>query len=160
MHSLLLVPLLLAKIDCTTAEPSGPMLPLSLNLPNNQGQAYLSVPLTAPGMACEDPPRPPADVLRGEPGTCYVDLAGQPCASSRCASALFCEATGICLARYPYGSNCCRGCLMRLLSVLLTLLIGGCVSFSSSNPPPPSHTTVVVPPGTTAVCPDGSAPPC
>jgi hypothetical protein len=68
MHPLLLAPLLLANVDCSAPEPSGPTLPLSLNLPGNQGQAYVSVPLTAPGMACEDRPPPPADVLRGEPG--------------------------------------------------------------------------------------------
>lgn len=49
---------------------------------------------------------------------------------------------------------------MRLLSLLLPLLLGSCVSFSSSNPPPPSPTTVVVPPGSTVVCPNGSQPPC
>ena len=51
---------------------------------------------------------------------------------------------------------------MRLpwLVVLLPLALGGCLSFSSSNPPPPKSTTVVVPPGSTAVCSDGSAPPC
>jgi hypothetical protein len=65
---LLLAPLLLAAADCSAPEPAGPMLPLSLNLPNNKGQAYLAVPLTAPGMACEDAPPPVADVLRGEPG--------------------------------------------------------------------------------------------
>jgi hypothetical protein len=68
MHPLLLVPFLLANVDCAAAEPSGPMLPLSLNLPNNKGQAYLAVPMTGPGMACEDAPPAPADVLRGEPG--------------------------------------------------------------------------------------------
>ena len=68
MHPLLLVPLLLAKVDCSVADPPAPTLPLSLNLPNNKGQAYLAVPLAAPEMACEDAPPPPADVLRGEPG--------------------------------------------------------------------------------------------
>jgi hypothetical protein len=68
MHPLLFAPLLLAAADCSAAEPSGPTLPLSLNLPNNKGQAYLAVPLAAPGMACEDAPPPPVDVLRGEPG--------------------------------------------------------------------------------------------
>jgi hypothetical protein len=57
-------------------------------------------------------------------------------------------------------THLCRGYLMRLLPLLLTLLLGGCLSLSSSNPPPPSHTTVVVPPGSTAVCPNGTAPPC
>jgi hypothetical protein len=59
-------------------------------------------------------------------------------------------------ARYPFLPRY----LMRLLPLLLTLLLGGCLSLSSSNPPPPSHTTVVVPPGSTAVCPNGTAPPC
>jgi hypothetical protein len=68
MHPLLFAPFLLAKVDCSVAEPTGPMLPLSLDLPNNKGQAYLAVPLAAPGMACEDAPPPVADVLRGEPG--------------------------------------------------------------------------------------------
>jgi hypothetical protein len=68
MHPLLVLSMLLASADCKTAAPTGPTLPLSLNLPNNQGEAYLSVPIAPPGMACEDAPRPPADVLRGEPG--------------------------------------------------------------------------------------------
>jgi hypothetical protein len=68
MHPLLVAALLLARADCVTAEPSGPLLPLSLNLPNNQGQAYVSVPIAPPGMSCEEAPRPPADILRGEPG--------------------------------------------------------------------------------------------
>jgi hypothetical protein len=68
MHPLLVASLLLARADCATAEPPGPTLPLSLNLPNNQGQAYLAVPIAPPEMACEEAPRPPADVLRGEPG--------------------------------------------------------------------------------------------
>ena len=68
MHALLLVPLLLANADCSAAEPAGPMVPLSLNLPNNKGQAYVAVPMTVPGTACEDSLPPPADVLRGEPG--------------------------------------------------------------------------------------------
>ncbi|HEY7577291.1 MAG TPA: hypothetical protein VH855_06815 [Acetobacteraceae bacterium] len=68
MYPLLAAALLLANADCAAPEPSGPTLPLSLNLPNNQGQAYLAVPVAPPQMACEDPQRPPADVLRGEPG--------------------------------------------------------------------------------------------
>jgi hypothetical protein len=50
--------------------------------------------------------------------------------------------------------------MVRLLILLLPLALGGCLSFSSSDPPPPSHTTVVVPPGSTAVCANGTAPPC
>jgi hypothetical protein len=47
-----------------------------------------------------------------------------------------------------------------LLALGLSLLLGGCLSFSSSDPAPPNHTTVVMPPGTTVVCPNGAAPPC
>jgi hypothetical protein len=47
-----------------------------------------------------------------------------------------------------------------LVALGLSLLLGGCLSFSSSDPPPPSHTTIVTPPGTVVVCPNGSAPPC
>jgi hypothetical protein len=68
MHPLLVATLLLARADCTTAGQIGPTLPLSLNLPNNAGEAYVSVPIAPPGMACEEIPPPPADVLRGEPG--------------------------------------------------------------------------------------------
>src|ERR1700748_1137485 len=68
MHPLLVATLLLAGADCGTVEPNGPTLPLSLNLPNNQGQAHISVPIAPPGMAWEEAPAPPADILRGEPG--------------------------------------------------------------------------------------------
>jgi len=44
--------------------------------------------------------------------------------------------------------------------MLLPLALGGCLSFSSSNPPPPANTTVVVPQGSTAVCANGTQPPC
>ncbi len=61
--------------DCPTEPPSGPMLPLALdlagrtNVPSGTtGQAYVAVPLAPPGIACRDAPRPPADVLHGEPG--------------------------------------------------------------------------------------------
>lgn len=40
----------------------------------------------------------------------------------------------------------------------LSLGVAGCIS--SSNPSPPASTTVVVPQGSTAVCSDGTAPPC
>jgi len=46
------------------------------------------------------------------------------------------------------------------VSILLPLALGACVSFSSSSPPPPAQATVVVPPGATAICADGTAPPC
>jgi hypothetical protein len=65
--------------DCPS-EPSmqsssGPTLPLALDLagrnsvpPGTTGQAYVTVPLTPPRMACHDAHPPPSDVLRGEPG--------------------------------------------------------------------------------------------
>ena len=51
---------------------------------------------------------------------------------------------------------------MRLswIVVLFPLALGGCLSFSSSNPPPPASNTVVVPPGSSAVCANGTQPPC
>lgn len=45
-----------------------------------------------------------------------------------------------------------------LLLLSLSLGVAGCVS--SSSPSPPASTTVVVPSGATAVCSDGTAPPC
>jgi hypothetical protein len=68
MLLLLAVPLLMLRVDCLVEAPNGPMLPLSLNLPGQSGQAYVAVPMTPPGTACHDAPPPPADVLRGEPG--------------------------------------------------------------------------------------------
>jgi hypothetical protein len=60
--------------DCLTATPSGSMLPLSLDLAGRHGvpsgvsgEAYVAVPMEAPGIACAIPP-PPSDVLRGERG--------------------------------------------------------------------------------------------
>lgn len=39
------------------------------------------------------------------------------------------------------------------VSLLMSLVLSGCLSFSSSNPPPPNKTTVVVPEqGSPAVC--------
>jgi hypothetical protein len=59
--------------DCLTAPPSGPMLPLSLDLGGRHGvpsgvsgQAYVAVPMETPGIACAIPP-PSSDVLRGPP---------------------------------------------------------------------------------------------
>jgi hypothetical protein len=50
---------------------------------------------------------------------------------------------------------------LTLLFLLLPLALAGCLSFSSSNPPPPQqHSTIVVPPGSTAICANGTAPPC
>jgi len=47
-----------------------------------------------------------------------------------------------------------------MVSFLLPLALAGCVSFSSSNPPPPAQSTIIVPSGATAICADGSQPPC
>lgn len=44
-----------------------------------------------------------------------------------------------------------------MLVLLLPFALSACIS--SSDPPPPS-TTIVVPAGTTAVCSDGTQPPC
>ncbi len=59
--------------DCLTAPSSGATLPLSLDLAGRNGvpsgvtgQAYVSVPMEAPGIACGIPPTP-SDVLRGPP---------------------------------------------------------------------------------------------
>ncbi len=61
--------------DCPTEPASRPMMPLALDLQGRPGvpsgttgQALIGVPLTPPGMACREVPRPPSDVLRGEPG--------------------------------------------------------------------------------------------
>jgi hypothetical protein len=47
-----------------------------------------------------------------------------------------------------------------MVSLLVPLALGGCLSFSSSNPPPPANNTVIVPQGSTAVCSNGGTPPC
>ncbi|HYB55116.1 MAG TPA: hypothetical protein VEK12_03025 [Alphaproteobacteria bacterium] len=44
--------------------------------------------------------------------------------------------------------------------VLLPLGFGMAGCISSSSPPPPPSTTIIVPSGATAVCADGTAPPC
>jgi hypothetical protein len=61
--------------DCPTEQTSGPMLPLSLDLAGRPGvprgvtgQAYVDIPIGAPGIACRDASPPPRDMLRGEPG--------------------------------------------------------------------------------------------
>jgi hypothetical protein len=51
-----------------------------------------------------------------------------------------------------------RVAIASLLLLPLSLGIAGCIS--SSSPSPPASTTVVVPSGSTAVCADGTAPPC
>lgn len=62
--------------DCPQPPPSGPGVPLSLDLAGRPGvpsgltgQAYVQVPVDQPGgYACEDRRPPPQDVLRGHPG--------------------------------------------------------------------------------------------
>jgi hypothetical protein len=61
--------------DCPIEPSSGPTLPLALDLAgrtgvpsNTTGQALVTVPLMPPGVAWRDAPRPPVDVLHGEPG--------------------------------------------------------------------------------------------
>ncbi len=61
--------------DCPSAPPTGATLPLQLDLagrpgvpPGVSGQAFVGVPMTAPGIACDDAAPPPRDILRGEPG--------------------------------------------------------------------------------------------
>jgi hypothetical protein len=61
--------------DCQSEPATGPKLPLSLDLAGRPGvprgvtgQAYVEVPIGAPGIACQDAPPPPSDILRGEPG--------------------------------------------------------------------------------------------
>lgn len=68
MHFLLVALLLAQAADCPTEPTDGPALPLSLKLPGKQGQAYVAIPMTPPGMACADDAAPPSDVLHGEPG--------------------------------------------------------------------------------------------
>jgi hypothetical protein len=46
-----------------------------------------------------------------------------------------------------------------LLTVLIPLSLGGCLSFHE-NPPPPKNTTIVVPPGSTVTCTNGMPGPC
>jgi hypothetical protein len=40
----------------------------------------------------------------------------------------------------------------RFVTLLMPLVLSGCLSFSSSNPPPPNKTTVVVPQQGTTTC--------
>jgi hypothetical protein len=61
--------------DCHSEPPAGPALSLSLDIAGRPGvpagttgQAYVAVPMTPPGVACQEAPRPPADILHGEPG--------------------------------------------------------------------------------------------
>jgi hypothetical protein len=62
--------------DCPSVPSTEPMLPLALDLAGRPGvprgvtgQAYVDLPMGAPGVACGGPPPPPPrDVLRGDPG--------------------------------------------------------------------------------------------
>jgi hypothetical protein len=61
--------------DCPVEQPGGPTLPLWLDLAGRPGvpsgaagQAYINMPMTPPGLACEDTEPPPRDVPHGEPG--------------------------------------------------------------------------------------------
>jgi hypothetical protein len=49
---------------------------------------------------------------------------------------------------------------LALLALLACVGLGGCTYSSSSPPPPAAGTTVVIPSGATAVCANGTAPPC
>ncbi len=49
---------------------------------------------------------------------------------------------------------------LALLALLATFGLAGCTYSSSSPSAPAQGTTIVVPPGSTAVCANGSAPPC
>jgi hypothetical protein len=49
---------------------------------------------------------------------------------------------------------------LALLTLLASVGLAGCTYSSSSPPPPAQGTTIVLPPGSTAVCANGSAPPC
>ncbi len=61
--------------DCPSEPLSGQTLPLALDLVGRSGvpagttgQAYVGIPLAAPGIACREAPPQPTDVLHGEPG--------------------------------------------------------------------------------------------
>jgi hypothetical protein len=61
--------------DCPSEPSSSETLSLSLELAGRSGvpsgttgQAYVGVPLAAPGIACRDVAPPSSDVLHGEPG--------------------------------------------------------------------------------------------
>ncbi len=62
--------------DCPQPPGDGSSLPLSLDLAGRPGvpsgvtgQAYINVPIGAPGdYACDDDPPPPRDILHGPPG--------------------------------------------------------------------------------------------
>lgn len=67
--------------DCVAPEPSGPSLPLAVDIGGRPGvprgmggEAYVAIPLAPQGYACPPPPLP-RDILHGEPGDV---LGGQP----------------------------------------------------------------------------------
>jgi len=74
MHPLLVAGILLARADCAAAEPTGPTLPLSLNLPNSQGQVYVAIP----AWLAKRRRGHPQTCCGANPATCCMDLAGQP----------------------------------------------------------------------------------
>jgi hypothetical protein len=51
-----------------------------------------------------------------------------------------------------------RAAAVSLLLLPLASGLAGCIS--SSNPPPPANNTIIVPSGSTAICADGTQPPC
>jgi hypothetical protein len=69
--------------DCVVAPVVGPVVPMGIDIAGRpgapkgtSGQAYVGVPLGAPGgNACADALPPPRDVLRGEPSS---DLLREP----------------------------------------------------------------------------------
>lgn len=81
---LVMTPLWLVRAqpaDCFTQQPAEPALPLSLDLPGKNGQVYLAVPTTPPGIACGNSDPAPSDILHGElgdalrgPGTPRVEI--------------------------------------------------------------------------------------
>ena len=80
---LLARPVMAQPADCATAPPTGPVASLAIDLAGRHGvpkgvggQATINVPMGASAdTAChDDPPKPPQDVLRGEPG----DVLGGP----------------------------------------------------------------------------------
>lgn len=61
--------------DCPSEPSPGQTLPLALDFAGRRGvpagtagQAYIGIPLAAPGIACREAPARPTDILHGEPG--------------------------------------------------------------------------------------------
>ncbi len=69
-------PLAAQPADCAPAPPTGPTVPLGIDIAGRpgvpqgaSGKAYVNVPIGAPaGNACADDKPAPRDVLHGEPG--------------------------------------------------------------------------------------------